>query len=721
MAKNPVHRTPKERIREGYWQETWRARSVFRVPPKRDGHRDTYVLVSCPFTSGAAHIGHARSYSIADAYARFRRAAGDSVLFSIGYDAFGLPAEIRAIAESIEPRAWVTRSTTRMNEQFESLGFSFDWDRIFVSSDPAVYKWSQWLFLLLREAGLIARRRAPVDWCERCETTLSAGQAEGGVCWRCHEATTVVFAHQWFLDLSPLCDENFSRLEELDRWNKLALGTQASLLGRVAGLEADLVDERGRELTVFVEEEVEHANAIVMSPHHPNLDSWLDERTSGMVAANCLAHRRRGAPYDSVDAYVETTHRLGAPGGEATVPLLISSEVDSRYGPNAVLVDRRAGAGAGAGAEAGISLSTLAVRPTTRYRVAPFPISRQRCWGAPIPMVHCPACGLSPVSKAELPICLPEEMPAARGGNVLAEMPDFWRCRCPRCGGEARRETDTLDCHFDATWQQVPLAVPPEDRSERMFDHPELSRWFPISRYVQGADIGGFVLDERAVSKLLRDLGHAPYLPDGEPYEGALMHGMVKLDGQKMSKHLSNSVDPDQLVSRYGADAVRFGLLHAAAPSRDFSWSDAVVQNAEQFLSRAIAYAEPRLLADSEAKSLHLDGGSKRRRQLLRWCAIGRDRITDGYEKLEMHTVARALMTLFSRIEDFGARTTGEHDPASQNPKAEAAALLLFVQLLAPIAPHTAEQLWQLSGREGLVTEMPWPAPVAGEDLQQVS
>jgi leucyl-tRNA synthetase len=713
MTTYPPQQAPASSVCERHWQKTWRARSVFRVPEREEGSRDIYVLVSCPFTSGTAHIGHARSYSIADAFARFRRASGDSVLFSIGYDAFGLPAEIRAHAESVEPGAWVTRSTIRMNEQFEALGFSFDWDRMFVSSDPAIYKWSQWLFLLLHEAGLILSREAPVDWCGCCETTLSASQAKDAICWRCHGDTTVVFAQQWFLDLSSFCGENFSRLEELAEWNKLALGTQRSLLGRVEGREVDLIDERGQELTAFVDAEVEHADAVVMSPYHPNLVSWLDERTRGEVIANCLAHRRRGDRSGSASDAVETGHQLRAPTGEASVPLLISSELDSRYGPNAVLVNRRRAEDAIHIEDVGISVSMLSVRPTTRYRLAAFPISRQRCWGAPIPIVHCPTCGLVPVPKTELPICLPEKMPDTRVGNVLTELPDFWRCRCPRCEGEAKRETDTLDCHFDATWQQVPLAVPPKDRNERMFDHPELTRWFPIARYIQGADIGGFVLDERAVSKLLRDLGHASYLPNGEPYEGALMHGMVKLDGQKMSKHLNNSVDPDDLVSRYGADAVRFGLLHAAAPARDIGWSDSVVLSAEQFLSRVVAYSEPRLRdADLKIKSLHLHGGSKRRLQLLRWCEIGRGKITEGYERLEMHKVTRALTALFSRIEDFGVRTANEHDPTNKNPKAEAAALLLFVQMLAPIAPHTAEHLWQLTSQESLVTETSWPTPL---------
>jgi len=697
-------------VDEQHWQAAWRASSAFSVPEKQDGRRDTYVLVSCPFTSGNAHIGHARSYAIADAYARYRRASGDAVLFSIGYDAFGLPAEIRASAEAIAPEDWVGRSTSRMNEQFEALGFSFDWKRMFVSSDPAIYKWSQWLFLLLHEEGLITRREAPVDWCEHCETTLSAGQAAGGTCWRCHEATTVVFAHQWFLDLSSFCEENYSRLEELDGWNKLAVGTQRSLLGKVEGWETDLVDERGRTLTAFVDADVECADSVVMSPYHPNLADWIDHHARDEVIANCRQHRKCGGHRRYIGNAVETGHRLRSPGAGTSVPLLFSSEVDSRYGPDAVLIDR---------GDAGVGLrrSLLSVRPTTRYRVASFPISRQRCWGAPIPIVHCSTCGLVPIKRSELPVYLPKGMPGARKGNVLAGLPSFWQCRCPQCGAEAKRETDTLDCHFDATWQQVPLAVPSGERRKRMFDHPELARWFPITRYVQGADIGGFVLDERAVSKLLRDQGLADYLPKGEPYAGSLMHGMVRLGGQKMSKHLDNNVDPDDLVSVHGADAVRFGLLHAAAPARDITWSDSVVQIAELFLSQVLSYSEPRLRNVAlEHRDLSSYQRSKLQLQLLRWCAIGRTKITSGYEALEMHKVTRALMLLFSRIEDFGVRTASEHDPMEENAKAEATALLFFAQLLSPIAPHTAEHLWQLAGQEPLVAETKWPDLVEQPD-----
>ncbi|HET7417344.1 MAG TPA: class I tRNA ligase family protein [Solirubrobacterales bacterium] len=704
---------------ERRWQKKWRSENTFRMPTSDGERTDTCVMVVCPFTSGEAHMGHVRSYSIGDAYARFRRAQGDAVLFSIGFDAFGLPAETRAITNGSNPRDWVESSARKMCEQFEALGFSFDWERVFLSSDPEIYKWSQWLFLVLREAGLVFRREGLVDWCESCNTVLAPSQVEEGVCWRCHRPTGVVSTPQWFLNVGAYNDENFERLTSLTGWNKLALGAQRSLLSRVEGVEFELCDERGEKITVFAEEQevLKEAVAVMISPQHPQLSLWTDARTRHLARDHCVEARASVGGSLNSPAPVNTGHRIGTNRNSADLPLFISAQIDSRYGPAAILVTpagfREAGGTKVRQRGRRLEIASTALRPAARYRVSAFPISRQRAWGAPIPIVHCPDCGTVPVPYSELPVTLPAHLPVSAEFNILAKSEDFVSCRCPGCKGDAKRETDTLDCHFDATFQHIPLAVPPSDRKERMFDHPELSRWFPISRYVQGADIGGYIFDQRAVTKALRDLGHIDFLADGEPYAGALMHGMVTLKGRKMSKHLGNVVNPQQLVRRYGADAVRIGVLEAAAPAHNVNWSEELVSNAERFLVQIVGYTNPRLDASAFSEGEpRIDRAVKRRRRLARWCEVGLEKVTRSLEGLEMHRVTRELAALFSRIEHFGAQFETGRERTAADIQAEVAALLLFVRLLAPIAPHTAEELWKLGGGPGLVADAAWPVAV---------
>ena len=563
---------------EGRWRARWREAAVFAVPPPAAGVRDMNVQVSCPFTSGAAHMGHVRSYSIADAYARYRRARGDAVLFTIGFDAFGLPAELGAIAAGVQPEQWVTEGALEMRRQFDRLGISFDWSRSFMSSDPAIYRWSQWLFLVLLEAGMVAHRQGTVDWCPSCQTVLAKSQVVDGECWRCHGPTEAVERMQWYLETAVYGDENRARLGSLNGWSEFALTVQRALV----------------------------------------------------------------------------------------------DEMDGR-----------------------------------------FPISRQRAWGAPIPIVHCAACGGVPVPFEQLPVTLPDDLRVDPDRNVLSRADDFLTCRCPACGGPARREADTLDCHFDATWQQYPQQVPAADRAEAMFDHPELARWLPVALYVHGADIGNIVLDERAVAKALRDLGRLE-LPEGEPYAGILMHGMVKLSGSKMSKHLGNAVGPQELVEQHGADALRVGILQAAAPARDVNWSPELATGAGRFLARLREHAAERLSFCAPLGSRpRIDRSTKRRRRLGRHCDVALDRVGAHMDALDVHRAVRETTGLFERIDDFandpGAKGWNTPD---EDDLAEAAALLLLTRLIAPFAPHIAEELWELAGCEPFVCQASWPTTI---------
>jgi leucyl-tRNA synthetase len=697
-------------------QAAWAEQDAFATPAPAEGQRAVYIKPSSPFTSGKLHMGHVRDYAIGDAYARFRRARGDAVLFGFGFDAFGLPAEMAAIERKVPPAEWVQSCGERMLEQMKRLGFSFDYERVFYSSDEGQYRWSQWLFLTLLDAGLIYRDDTTVDWCDHCRTTLAALQVEDGRCWRCHNEVRLIRRPTWFLRITPYLEENDRRLPELEEnWDEISLSTQRYILGRSDGVEVDLRGADGATLTAFTPhaDAIAEASFVMLSPRHPEVEVWarepgvreqLDELRSG-------GWERSARDAKSVPL-VDTGAAALASWGEKSLPVLVSPMVDARYGPTAALgiptVDEadatiaarveRLGEGGVADSDA---LSRPEVRSAVRYRAADFSISRQRFWGTPIPIIHCETCGAVPVPEEDLPVVLPRDIEPTGEGNPLAEHPGFVEVDCPRCGKPARRETDTLDCHFDALWLWVPSAVPPEARAAQMFDHPDLQRWLPAERLVAGSDSGGFVFDQRVVTKALRDIGQFAFLERGEPFAGCLFHEMVIADGRKMSKHLGNVVDPDELVERYGADTVRLAVLYAAGPAKTLNWNDGALRFASRFLHNLWTYSYERfatvgdVAVDAEAAA----DTEFMRERLGKWCENGLTRIVADLEGLQMHKAVRNLTRLFERIQDFEKRVIKRRGGLSRaDAEAQIEALVLLAQALAPFAPHAAEGLLGAAG-----------------------
>jgi leucyl-tRNA synthetase len=715
-------------------QQAWRARGAFRTPAVSNGQPRRYIKPSAPFTSGNIHIGHVRSYSIGDAYARFARARGDAVLFAFGFDAFGLPAEIGAIANGESPSEWVARCAEHMIGQLRRLGFSFDWERTFLSSDATMYRWSQWLFLTLLEHDLIYHGSGNVDWCDTCQTTLATIQVEDGRCWRCHNPVRLVQRAQWYLRISKYVPENDARLGELvEHWDETSLASQRWVLGRVDGVELDLAADDGRALTVFTPygETLHAARFALISPKHPDVEAWI----GGAQAQERLEELRSGGWERSereaeAMPLVDTGRTLVAPHGGAPLSLFVSPVVDGRFGATAVLgipaadrtdavIAQRLGiATDGNGGGAGDEPPASSARPAVRYRANDFSVSRQRAWGTPIPIVYCDSCGTVPVGREQLPVVLPTDVKPTGTGNPLAEREDFVNTTCPRCGEPARRETDTLDCHFDALWLWVPACVPPSEREqtlERILDLPDLRHWLPSERLVAGTDSGNFVFDQRIVTKALRDIGPLAFLADGEPFAGCLFHEMVIRDGRKMSKHLGNVVDPDELLQSFGADTIRMAVLYAARPQKSLNWSDSAVAHCHRFLGGLWQYSQARLALDPEP----LDAASLYRTEFLRkrlqkWCETAVEKITEDLEGLEMHKAVRNVMRLFDRIKDFEARVLERYpELGRENHEALVDALALLAQTLAPFAPHIAEELWIACGRELDQADLPWPEPVA--------
>jgi leucyl-tRNA synthetase len=704
-------------------QAAWIERGDFEAPKPAAGQARVYVKPSSPFTSGNLHMGHVRDYSIGDAYARFRRARGDAVLFGFGFDAFGLPAELAAIERQEPPADWVAQCGERMLGQMKRLGFSFDYDRVFYSSDESQYRWSQWLFLALYERDMIYLDDATVDWCDTCNTTLASIQVEDGRCWRCHNEVRLIRRPTWFLRITPYLEENDANTEQLENWDDLALATQRYILGRSDGVELDL-EGSGGPLTVFSPhaDAVGHASFVLLSPRHPEVDAWVN---GDAVREELEQMRSGGWDRSARDArsvpVLDTEGTVTAPDG-SELPVLISPIVDARFGATAAFgipaadeadrdiaarFDRVAGREepeGDEGEEAPAAAPVAGAREAKRYRANDFSISRQRSWGTPIPMIHCEECGPVPVPEAELPVVLPRDIKPTGEGNPLAERSDFVDVACPKCGAAAKRETDTLDCHFDALWLWVPAAVPPEARAEQMFDHPDLREWLPAERLVAGGDSGGFVFDQRIVTKALRDRGSFDFIADGEPFAGCLFHEMVIADGRKMSKHLGNVVNPDELVEQYGADTVRLAILYAAGPAKTLNWSDGALKFANRFLRGLWTYSQDRFAAleDTPGDEAAAADTEHMRDRLVKWCDNGLERITADTEQLQMHKAVRNLTRLFERIQDFEKRVAqrrGQLDRADA--EAQVAALVLLARALAPFAPHTAEELLIASGHEG--------------------
>jgi leucyl-tRNA synthetase len=503
-------------------------------------------------------------------------------------------------------------------------------------------------------------------------------------------------------------------------------------------------------------EALAQARFVLISPKHPEIDAWAVEPG---VRRRLEELRSGGLERSSRDAaqiaLVDTHRTLPAPAGGAPLPVLVSPGVDGRFGATAVfgipeadrtdeviaerigalVSDAREGVPSSSRADHG-QHQTPTAQPAVRYKAEDFSISRQRSWGTPIPIVYCSEHGAVPLPKEQLPVLLPLDITPTGAGNPLAEMRAFVETTCPLCGGPAERETDTLDCHFDALWLWIPACVPPEAREaplEQILALPDLRHWLPSERVVAGSDSGNFVFDQRIVTKALRDIGPLAFLQDGEPFAGCLFHEMVISDGRKMSKHLGNVVDPDALVERYGADTVRLAVLYAARPQKTLNWSDSAVLRAHRFLTQVWEFTQSRLGDAHEPAPAGADGAGSDgaagqepvrdtsehlRLKLLQWTEKGVEKITEDMEGLEMHSAVRNVMRLFDRIKDFEKRVLARQPalgPADRD--ALLRALSLLAQLLGPFAPHMAEELWIALGNDESAVQTPWP----GVSLQEVA
>jgi leucyl-tRNA synthetase len=749
---------------ERKWQTIWEKEKSFAADNIPDSSRsEFYCLEMLPYPSGRLHMGHVRNYTIGDAIARFKSARGFTVLHPMGWDSFGLPAENAAIKRGIHPRIWTEENILQMRQQLKRMGYSYDWDREIAAHRPEYYRWNQWFFLKMLERGLAYRANRWVNWCDTCRTVLANEQVEGGVCWRCESIVTRKALEQWFLRITDYAEELDAFLPKLTGWSERVRQMQRNWIGRSDGalVRFPVEDAPASEaLEIFTTrlDTIYGATFCLLAPEHPavsrlaagtaaekavaefvgrmmrrdvvHLDAQPDEKEgvfTGRYARNPYTGER--IPI-WVGNFVLMEYGTGAimavPGNDArdrefarqyglTVRPVVRPAVGSLPAPDGeaytepgVLFDSGPYSGMSsaeafeallrAGEEKGFA------KRSVQYRIRDWGISRQRYWGTPIPVLHCPSCGIVPVPEKDLPVILPDDVEfTGTEGSPLSRSPSFSRAVCPRCGGDARRETDTMDTFFDSSWYFYRYADPRNDRAP--FDPATARAWFPVDQYIGGITHAILHLIYcRFFTKVMRDMGLVAL---DEPVERLLNQGMVLKDGSAMSKSRGNVVEPDAMVERYGADTCRLFILFAAPPERDLEWNDQGVEGCHRFLERVWRLAAPHFGAPAPDAAALAAARSDREAGLRRKTHQTILRVTEDLERrLHFNTAIAAVMELLNEASLFSQGGSGKESERACLREAVGVA----ARLLSPFAPHFAEELWERLGEGGRLCSSEWPA-----------
>ncbi len=756
---------------ETRWQRRWAEARTFEVveDPSRPKF---YCLEMLPYPSGDIHVGHVRNYCITDVVARFKRMKGFNVLHPIGWDALGLPAENAAIKRGIHPEKWTRDNIAGMKRQLQRLGFSYPWTREIATCDPEYYRWNQWFFLRMLERGIAYRAKAPVNWCPSCQTVLANEQAEGGTCWRCGSVVEQREMEQWFFRITAYQDELLDDMAQLPTWPDRVLLQQRNWVGRSPGAQVDFAVPGAEPIRVFTTriDTIFGATFMVLAPEHPRVDELMGGAPAEARAAvaKLRGQDRRARLEGKVEKEGVFTgrHAVNPFSGES-VPVWVGNFVLMGYGTGAIMAvpahDQRdfefarkfaipvrvviqpdggtldgdslaaaydgPGKAVNSGAWSGLA-SADAIAKMTRhaeekgfgkgtvtYRLKDWLISRQRYWGTPIPVVYCDTHGAVGVPDADLPVVLPRDAPfTGEGGNPLEKVPSFVAATCPRCGGPARRETDTMDTFVDSSWYFYRYLSPRKD--DGPFEASAVRYWFPIDLYVGGIEHAILhLVYSRFWTKVMRDLGLVTF---DEPVVRLFPQGMVHKDGEVMSKSKGNTVAPDTIIARYGADTLRLYILFVAPPEMPLEWQDDQIEGPHKFLLRvwrlvdrhAEAFASElreRIPQDLEAPA----------RQLRRKVHQTILRVTEDVDgRMKLNTAVSALMELVNEIYRLEADVaTGPSRPVLQE------ALETLVLLLSPFAPHACEEMWMRLGRRSSVVNRNWPVGdpgVAREDAVEI-
>jgi len=763
---------------EAKWQAVWEERKQFRAAedPERPKF---YCLEMFPYPSGRIHMGHVRVYAIGDLLARYKWMRGFNVLHPMGWDAFGLPAENAAIEHGVHPAIWTYENIDYMREQLRKMGISYDWDREVTTCDPAYYKWEQLIFIRMLERGLAYRKRSTVNWCPSCQTVLANEQVEDGRCWRCDSEVTPREIDGWFFKITAYADELLAWCDKLPGWPERVLTMQRNWIGRSEGAEFDLpvVGRADLKVRVFTTrpDTAFGMTYAVLAPEHPLVDRLLVDATEGEAVGAFRAEVAKQSEIERLAAdRPKRGLRLGArvvnPFNGAEIPLFLADYVLMGYGTGAIMavpgedqrdwefakqyglpivetVKRPAGFTGEAYAGEGVKINSgfldgLSVAEAKRraidwlverglgeakvnYRLRDWGISRQRYWGAPIPVLYCDACGMVPEAEANLPVVLPPDVQlSGKGGSPLADVAHFVNARCPKCGGPARRETDTMDTFVESSWYFFRYCSPHYEGG--MFERSAAEYWMPVDQYIGGIEHAVLhLLYARFYTKVLRDLG---LVRVDEPFTALLSQGMVIKGGAKMSKSKGNVVSDDYIRGKYGADTGRLFELFAAPPEKDLEWNDQGIEGASRFLNRVWRFVlahldELRGASESVAALARPAGTDGAGASPHPSSDIGRafrraihetiQRVTDDIEHdFHFNTAISAIMELVNALYAFDAASL-DRVPGGERVWLMREAVETVLLLLGPFCPHITEELWSQLGHAESVFKQPWPSASA--------
>jgi len=763
-TEGPSRRDEIRRI-ERKWRERWeRDRAAFVDTGKLAGD-GTYLLVMLPYPSGdRLHVGHARTYFLTDALHRYLRQRGRTIFCPMGWDAFGLPAENYAIQKGIHPRTSTLANIAAMKEQFESWGVLYDWTKEVTTCEPEYYRWNQWFFLKLLEKGLAVRRKSAVNWCPSCETVLANEQAEGGVCERCGTAVVPRELEQWFLKITDYAESLLQGLDGLARWPEKVVTMQRNWIGKSVGADLDFaIPALGETVRVFTTrpDTVFGATALILAPEHALVPRLLENHPKkDEVAAWVTSVRNQ----ERVEREAENAEKDGRDTGVKAInpftgreiPVWIANFVIADYGTGALMavpahdtrdfefakkygipIERVVEGGdlpytgegfliaSGTFSERSSStarelIAAEAARrgiggPRVRYRLRDWLISRQRYWGTPIPMIKCEKDGWVPVPEKDLPVVLPPDAPfTGKGGNPLEKVAAFVNTACPKCGGPARRETDTMDTFVDSSWYYLRYLDP--SNASAPYDKAKAAEWAPVDQYIGGIEHAILhLLYARFFARLMKDLGLVSF---EEPFSALFNQGMITRQSptgrvEKMSKSRGNAVSLDPLIADKGADAVRAFVLFLGPPEKDAEWNDEGINGPERFLGRVRTAVEKFVAsgADPLARPAAADTPAAR----VRHAAV--QRVTADLDAFSFHTAVAHLMELASHAAALVA------DPKAE-PGETATTLRALVSLLHPIAPHLSEELHERLGGARSLLVSGWPSfdpKLAVEELASVA
>ena len=746
------------------WQKIWEENKAFKTTDD-DSKPKYYALSMFPYPSGKLHMGHVRNYTITDVIARYKKMNGFNVLHPMGWDSFGLPAENAAMKHGANPETWTDENIKYMTKQLKMLGLSYDWDREVTTCKPDYYKWTQWLFLQLYKKGLAYKKEAAVNWCEECGTVLANEQVIDGKCWRCDHVVEKKYLSQWFLKITDYAEILLKDLDKLTGWGDNVKTMQANWIGKSEGAilrfkVCDMPDGSELEIPVYTTrpDTAYGITYLVVAPEYKDIEKLTTPENKKAVEE----YRANARKMTEIERLSTDRIKTGVPLGTHCInpftgekfPLWTADYALVEYGTGAVMAvpthdtrdfdfakkynlpmkvvienpENPSDCKDAAYTEPGImvnsgefngmknedakkAITEKAVKGgfgefKTQYRLRDWLVSRQRYWGAPIPVVYCEKCGIQPVPEEQLPVLLPKDVDfSVVGKSPITTSKSFVETTCPCCGGPARRETDTMDTFVCSSWYYLRYS---DARNDKMpFAKDKVNKWLPVDQYVGGIEHAILhLLYSRFFTKALRDLG---LLDFDEPFKNLLTQGMVLKDGSKMSKSKGNTVDPDEIFENYGADTARLFILSDSPPARDFDWSDAGVEGCYKFLNRVWR------LISSNAGNIVLNlpefvAGSLKKKEndeLLRKVHIAIKGVSnDIANDFQFNTVISKYRELVNTIYDWQGKKSTLDDEDKQ---VLSFAILTLIKLMSPVAVHLTEEAWHDLGGKDSIHEQEWP------------